>query len=190
MIGIIESSLSIFYNQWKGLVHPLVLASHGNRSPFPVQPHNLNHVSVVPFTLRLFCLSLWRACAHLCSRPIAHTPSPTRGVVLSTYVIKSFAYISLYCHTDHFILSFQVFFTKDFFTSPPWVLSSTFHFSVSFTTLPPCRRPSANLLLCLLVVVVRRATALRNCQRQFYQCELNWRSCVACNLLVVRVERY
>ncbi len=114
----------------------MVLTNLRNCIPFPVcclnfEPHNLNHVSVFFLTLRLSCLPLYQ--------PVLTYPSPHHltctGVGWSTYLILSF-YISLDCHTNNFTLFQSFVFHQSFFSLLlPWVLSPTFHFCLSLTTL-------------------------------------------------------
>ncbi len=90
MIELIISSLSLILDQWKGLVHPLVLANQGNRSAPPslfnlIMTHNLNHVSVFPLTLRLSCLLL---CLPALAYP-SHHHYPSTCVGLSTFSADS-----------------------------------------------------------------------------------------------------
>ncbi len=105
----------------------------GTVSPSLFEPHKLNHVSVFLVTLRLSCLPL--------GQPVPAYPShhhlPCTVIGLSTYGILSFFFHSTVAPIISF-LSARIFFPPNcFVTFIPliWVLSPTFHFSVSSTTL-------------------------------------------------------
>jgi hypothetical protein len=127
----------------------------GTVSPSLFEPYNLNHVSVFPVTLCLSCLPL--ACVSL-TYP-SPTPPCCTVVGLSTYVIKSF----LWLHST--VAPIKKFSPKFFYSSPPWVLSPTFHFPLPFS---PSWLPSASLLLCLLALCVASVVCGRTG-------ELDWR---------------
>ncbi len=78
MIGLIKSSLSLFYNQWKGVVHHLVLASQGPRAkgtalrtPLPCLTSCLITLITYLFSLLLLLLPFACLCAGLCSRTLS-----------------------------------------------------------------------------------------------------------------------
>jgi hypothetical protein len=117
------------------LVDPLTPASQGNPSP---SLFNLITLITYLFSLLLLpfaCLAC--LCASLCSRTLALTPYPTWCVGLSIInnIRDSVFLIFLFLFTNHFILVFSKFVLPKFFTSPPWVLSPTFHFPTFFTFL-------------------------------------------------------
>ncbi len=87
--------------------------------PLPFHTHNLNHISAF-FYPCLSCLGL--ACLTLVSL-LLHT-----GCWLSNIRDSVFSHFI-------FVLCTNRFFDKVFYFSPPWVVSPTFHFCLSLTTL-------------------------------------------------------
>jgi hypothetical protein len=104
----------------------LVLANFRNCSP--------SLCSFITLTTYLFFFLLFACLACLCaclrSRTLALTTTIARVVVLSTYVILSF-FIFCFLFNNHFVY----FVSNCFYFPPPWVLSPTFHFCLSLTTL-------------------------------------------------------
>ncbi len=113
--------------------------------PLPFHTHNLNHVSAF-FYPCLSCLGL--ASLTLVSAPL-HTGCWLINIRDSVFSL-SFLIFFLFFAPIVFCFSHQSF----LFFSPPWVLSPTFHFCLSLTTLSPSWLASASLLLCLFVFVL------------------------------------
>ncbi len=105
---------------------------------------NLITLITYQFSFLLFaCLACLRV--SLCSLPLApRTLLAYQHTWLSLFWTS---FRSFYPPTNRF----RFFSTKYFYSSPPWVLSPTFHFSLPFS---PSWIASASLLLCLFAFVL------------------------------------
>ena len=129
------------------------------QEPYPLPCLNLITLITYQFSLLLFvCLACpWPA---LVLRTLAQHHLAARLLAYQHTWLSLFFDFTLLSHQS------KVFSPKFFYSSPPWVLSSTFHFPLPFS---PSWLPSASLLLCLLALCVASVVCGRTG-------ELDWRS--------------
>jgi hypothetical protein len=99
----------------------------GTVSPSLCEPYNLNHVSVsvFPITPRLSCLPL---ASHTLTYPRRHHLIQGCWCWLINIRNSVFFYFILLSHQSFHSCLLKVFHQSYFYSSPPWVLSPTFHF--------------------------------------------------------------